>query len=160
MMISEEIILTEVKAEYTRQLTSWTELNHKSSTFLQLNGLLLSIIVIGLGISSNTTINYAAIWLILSSVSIVISILILARHVISENGVKEIEINVDDDYNLINKEKELMLSLIGRYNIAQNYIINKHKIRIKHLRRSLHALVVGLCFLLASIATVFLQQIL
>ena len=53
MKISEEILLEEVKEEYARQLSTWVELTHKSYTFLQLNGLLLSVIFVGMSLVPN-----------------------------------------------------------------------------------------------------------
>lgn len=157
MKISEEILLEEVKAEYTRQLTSWTELNHKSHNFLQLNGLLLSVIFIGIGIIKDSLDVFTFLLLAASSCSVIVSTLILVRFVTPAASLKEIRIDLEGDIDVKDKEKDIMWSLIRQYNISQNNIISKHEGRLKKMSYSVWSLVVGLFFLLAFIFVIFLS---
>ena len=156
MKTSEEILLEEVKSEYARQMASWTDLDHKWNSFLQFNGLLLSIIFIGIGITQNNSDESISELLGASSICIIISIIILAFYSIKRIPIKEINVKVDKDMDIKGKERDITLSLIRMYNITQEDVTSKHIARLKHLSWSVLFLTVGIGFLLSFIITVVL----
>lgn len=146
MKTSGEILLEEVKAEYSRQLEAWTELTQKSHTFLHLNGLLLTVIFIGIGLQGPLRELYVLL-LAASSVCIIISIMIGIKTTKSE-AVKEIKVKLEEDSDIEGKEREIIYQLIRTYNTAQDDIISKYNVRKKNLDWSKYMLALGLGLLL------------
>ena len=147
---SEEILLDEVKAEYARQLSSWTDLDRRFGSFLQLNGIILSIIFIGMGIRQNA-LNEMTFVLLSASVCIIISIIMLAIPTIKRTTIKEINVRIDGAPDMTNKERVIALALIKKYNIVQDDVISKHKIRLKMLSVSIFFFTLGIILLLVFI---------
>lgn len=160
MKSSEEIILEEVRAQYHRQLASWTELDHRSSNFLQLNGLMLTVVFIGLGFVYAELSVFLLAPLVISASFIVVFVLLLAVFVLRSTSVRETKVELDNDADVDGKEKDIMMSMIRAYNTAQQDVISKHNTRTRHMGHSVNTLLVGLLFLLAFIVLVFIQLIL
>ena len=73
----EASLLDEVRSEYTRQLQTWTELIGRSHQFLQINGLILTIVLIGMQLTIDSGNSIALIFLFMSAVLIVLSMLLV-----------------------------------------------------------------------------------
>jgi len=158
MKTGEEILLEEVRAQYSRQLDIWTELNNKSQSFLQLNGLLLSVIFIGMGFVSGVSDYGLFSLLITSAAAITTSIIILAVPIMQREHMKETKVETGSDAEMEGKEKDIMLALINAYNIAQKDVIDKYKKRNFQFGLSVGFLIGGLFFLFLFIAvTVFFR---
>ena len=155
----DEHILDEVKSEYTRQLQTWTELTGRSHQFLQINGLILTIVMIGMQLTIDSGNSIALIFLSISAISIVLSVLIALLRVTKQIDIKEIKIDIKEGYDTSGKEKDIMLALISRYNIAQNDLIEKHNKRTKYHQYALRFLLAALISLASSILFVILTVI-
>ena len=149
MRTSEEILLEEVKAEYSRQLEAWTHLTQKSHTFLHLNGLLLTVIFIGIGLQGHSS-EFYVLLLAASSICVIISISLGIKTTKNES-VKEIKVKLEEGSDIEGKEKEIIRHLIRTYNTAQDDIIRKFNIRKKNLDLSKYMLALGLGLLLGFI---------
>ena len=148
MKTSEEILLEEVRSEYSRQLAAWTELTHRSHNALQLNGLLLTVIFIGIGFQSSF--REFSVMLMLSSACIVISI-VLGICAARSESVKEIKVELDADSEIDDKQRDIMFHLIITYNTAQKDVIRKYNARKRILDWSWYLLSAGLVALLVFI---------
>ena len=157
MRTSEEILLEEVKAQYTRHLNSWSELDSKSHNFLQLNGLILSIIVIGVISLDFSTNKLSSVMLIVSAICIILSI-VFGLTAITRKKLKEIAVKVSDDADLEGSEKKIMLAMIKQYDISIRVIDEKHKKRTKEVERAMYSLFIGLVFLISFVVTTFIEN--
>ena len=157
---SEEILLDEVKAEYTRQLSSWTDLSHRSSSFLQLNGIVLSIIFLGINFTQAVIVESIIVLLLLASVFIIFSIAILAAPAIHRVGTKDINIEINGVQDMKGKEHKIALALINQYLIAQKDVISKYENRLKLFSISVALFSIGIGFLLTFITVLFLNTVL
>ena len=157
MKTSEEILLEEVKAQYTRHLNSWSELDSKSHNFLQLNGLILSIIVIGVISLDFSTNKLSSVMLIASAICIILSI-VFGLTAITRKKLKEIAVKVSDDADLEGSEKKIMLAMIKQYDISIRVIDEKHKKRTKEVERAMYSLFIGLVFLITFVVTTFIEN--
>ena len=127
MKTSEEILLEEVKDQYNRQLSNWTELNRKSQNFLQINGILLSVVFIGISFIMELASQYLII-LTVSTISIILS-LIISIFSIFKTSIKETNIEIDRDADLENNEKKIIFGLIRIYKITIDEVTNKNNKR-------------------------------
>jgi len=89
--------MEEVMGEFQRQLKTWNELNHKSYTFLQMNGLILSVIFIALSIEGDKIGVLRAFFLLLGSIFIIISMIVVICYGLIGMQIKEIKVELDDD---------------------------------------------------------------
>ena len=143
-------------AEYARQLNTRVELNYKAHNFLQLNGLISSIIFIGTGIVGESLRSLLWPYLFVSSFCIIVSIGIIAVRITPAKKIKEIKVELDDGVKIDGKETCIMRALIKKYNVAQSDMITKHGARSREFQHSVYFLLAGLVALLLFIATVFL----
>ena len=97
--------------------------------------------------------------MILPSGLVIASIAMLTRSVVFERSVKEIKVKLADRISVEGREKEIMLSLIRQYNIAQDDIISKYQHRLKNFERSILLLIASLCALFAFIIGVLLSKV-
>lgn len=151
--IDEKTLLSEAKAGYNHQLSNWNELDHKFQNFLRLNGLLLTMIFIGIGfIGMNSIIEsikadsinksfifVAFVFLFFSVCSIFYSTLRSFSSVRDVSVIKEIDVNLYDDNDPKNKERDTFTSLIEKYDLARGKIIknyDKRKKYYQHVRKS------------------------
>ncbi len=154
MKTSEEILLEEVKDQYNRQLSNWTELNRKSQNFLQINGILLSVVFIGISFIMELASQYLII-LTVSTISIILS-LIISIFSIFKTSIKETNIEIDRDADLENNEKKIIFGLIRIYKITIDEVTNKNNKRTDVLVYASMSLMLGLFFLFIFILLITL----
>ena len=157
MKTSEEILLEEVKAQYTRHLNSWSELDSKSHNFLQLNGLILSIIVIGV-VSLDFSTNKLSSFMLITSAIWITSSIVFGVMATTRKQLKEISVEISDDVDLEGKEKEIMLSMIKQYGISIKVIDEKYNERTKRVERAMYCLSTGLVFLITFVVATFIEN--
>ena len=145
------LIVEEVRAQYSRQLSNWTDLERTSHTFLQLNGLMLTIILIGIGFVYDAPISVPALIMLLISASCIIASIWIIIYGFRRQTVKETKVELESKVDVEGKEEVIMRLLVAAYNEAQDDVISKHNGRTKVLWRSQVALSVGLAFLFAFI---------
>ena len=151
MKTSEEILLQEIKDEYYRQLSNWREFNHKSQNFLQINGLVLSVVFIGISISENIStdvfilLSISSFFIILSTITALITNL--------RKTIKEIDIKIKNNADLKNNEEKLIRGLIRIYNLANNNVIQENNKRSKEINFSVVFLILGMIFLFSFIVS-------
>lgn len=155
----EASLLDEVRSEYTRQLQTWTELIGRSHQFLQINGLILTIVLIGMQLTINSGNSIALIFLLMSAVLIVLSMLIVLLYVAKREIIKEIRIDIKEGYDASGKDKEILLALINTYNTAQNDLIEKYNKRSRDFQGALWCLLAALVSLAIFISLITLTVI-
>ena len=103
-----------------------------------------------MGIRQNA-LNEMTFVLLSASVCIIISIIMLAIPTIKRTTIKEINVRIDGAPDMTNKERVIALALIKKYNIVQDDVISKHKIRLKMLSVSIFFFTLGIILLLVFI---------
>lgn len=158
MKTSEEFLLEEVKDAYSRYLSTWKEINHKSYSFLQLNAMLLSIIIIGMGFLLESVTTDFVVLLTISSIFIILSIFYAIR-AIHNTSIKEIDIKLDSTSELKGGQIKILKSFIKSYNVLIYEINKKNQERILTLRKSSKHLLVGLVLLSGFIAMLTINKL-
>ena len=157
MKTSEEILLEEVKAQYSRQLITWEQLLHKSQIFLQLNGLILSMIIIALGFVIDKLITITIVLILITLIFVSISIITTLIYVIRGMSLKDTKVVLEDDFNMEGKEKEIIVSLIRVYQISQNTLDKKYKKKSHYFDNNIIIFNAALMFLISVIGVVLLS---
>ena len=125
---NEKIILDEVKSRYARLINKQSEFNRKCHSLLQLDGLILSGMIICLGftmefISSNVSeFHEIRAYLLISMGLIISSIIALISIMTLTKTKKKIDEKLSNNRDMGKSEREIIKSLIKQYERAQDDI--------------------------------------